>query len=182
MVLKFLINPGIFRVWISTQPQCNQVLTVYYYTPPPMFLACVRCSDSEARVNNRALEKTSRNWGEQRRSPQSSPLYFVLLTSFYSSWRPVTEQRYIILSKFASRVERVPGVNFTARQKHESAYIYITWLPVGSHSDVIDWEVTWCLLIRVASLCKLTGKKVYRACVTTYELVNHHVNHLFTFV
>ena len=58
---------------------------VYYYTPPPMFLACVRCSDSGARVNNRALEKTSRNWGERRRSPQSSPLYFVLLTSFYSS-------------------------------------------------------------------------------------------------
>ena len=34
------------------------------------------------------------------------------------------------------------------------------------------------LQIRVASSCKLAGKKVNRACVTTYEDVNHDVNHM----
>ena len=37
------------------------------------------------------------------------------------------------------------------------------------------------LKISIASLCKLVGEKVYRACVTTYKDDNRHVNDMFTF-
>ena len=104
---------------LSQSGLSNHVLT--YCTPPPMFLAYARCSESGAQVNNRAFEKMSRNWGEQRPSPQSvsSNLFHFFLATVHR-----VEKVYNFV-EFASRVECVRVVDCTARQKHESA-LYLT--------------------------------------------------------